>query len=72
MRPWHDGDEFWEMSPGDFKKTYHAYLVREDRLWFRTAWLASHLMAPHLKGGKAPKIDKLLGRNWPFARQVRL
>jgi hypothetical protein len=68
LRPWRDDDDFWDMSPAEFQETYIGYLAREDRRWFMTAWMVSHMLAPHVKkNGKPPQPDKLLGRQWPFA-----
>jgi hypothetical protein len=56
------------MTPREFEQTYRGYLAREDRAWFMSAWTVAHLMAPHIKGGKPPKIEKLLGPHWPYAK----
>jgi hypothetical protein len=56
------------MTPGEFNATYTGYLAREDRRWLMAAWTVAHLMAPHIKGGKPPKIEKLLGKHWPYSK----
>jgi hypothetical protein len=37
-----------------------GYYLRQGREWYRTAWLASYVLAG-LIGKKAPKPEKLLG-----------
>ena len=55
-------DEFWSLTPREFRNMMDGYKKRQDGEWQRTAQLASWIMAAQL-GKKAPTADKLLGKD---------
>lgn len=56
LRPW----EFWRLTPAELEEQVEGYRVREEREWYRTAWLACYVLAPHTKKKLTP--EKLLGK----------
>lgn len=54
-------DEFYNLTPLEFAELYEGYKWREEREWYKLAWLAHYTIAPHVK--KAPTPDDLLGRS---------
>jgi hypothetical protein len=55
-------DEFWVLTPREFRNMLDGFKLREDVEWQRTAQLAVWVMSPH-SGKKTPTVDKLLGKD---------
>lgn len=53
--------EFGRMTPAELTHAVKAFNRREEREWYRTAWLMSRI-ASLVMGKKAPSPEKLLGR----------
>lgn len=47
------------MTPPEFAKMVAGYRKRQEQEWYRTAWLACYILAPHSKRKLTP--EKLLG-----------
>ena len=56
LKPW----EFWRLTPAELEEQVEGYKAREERAWYRTAWLACYVLAPHTKKKLTP--EKLLGK----------
>ena len=54
------GLRYWDLDPDTLGVLLHGHAVRQARSWYRTAWLASHILSG-LVGKKAPKPERLLG-----------
>lgn len=52
--------DFWRTTPAELNETLAAWKRREERVWYRTAWLACYVIAPHTKRKVTP--EKLLGK----------
>ena len=66
--------EFWEMDPVTIaeaikaKRDYEESAMRS--MWERVRWQTAVLLAPHTKGGKVMKLEKLLPLPWDPAPEV--
>jgi hypothetical protein len=71
LRPW----EYERMTAEEFAAFAEGQLKRDEWEWFRTAWMVSWLLQPHMKRGKRINPEKLLGpafrRLKPKPRLVR-
>jgi hypothetical protein len=56
LKPW----EFARLTPSEFTAMVEGYRKRQEQEWYRTAWLACYVLAPHSKRKLTP--EKLLGR----------
>jgi hypothetical protein len=64
-------DEFWHLTPREFRNMMDGFSKRQDIEWQRTAQLASWVISPHA-GKKTPTADKLLGRDNGKQRQRKV
>jgi hypothetical protein len=55
LKPW----EFDRLTPPEFARMLKGYQARQEQEWYRTAWLACYILAPHSKRKLTP--EKLLG-----------
>ena len=52
--------QFWGCTPAELGEVVEAARRRAERDWYRTAWLACYVLAPHTKKKLTP--EKLLGK----------
>jgi hypothetical protein len=57
------GLRFGDLTPEEFLQIVEGYHKREERDWYRTAWMVAYLLKPWSKrGGGRLTPEKLLGR----------
>jgi hypothetical protein len=61
------GLRFGDLTPGEFGQIVEGFRRREERDWYRSAWMVAYFLAPHVKRKVTP--EKLLG--WSPASRRR-
>ncbi len=66
------GLRYWNLTPREFVMIAEGHIERTEREWYRTAWLAAHMLSPYRKQGQPPpKPHKLLGWDSPMGSRRR-
>jgi len=60
LLPW----DFWKLTPGELDDLAEGARQRSKEEWYRTAWLVSYLLKPHLKKGKKVTPESLLPKGF--------
>lgn len=60
---------FEDLTPKELAVLLETHQRREEREWYRAAWMVSHLLAPYSK--KKLKPEEFLGRRPYWQRKKR-